>query len=72
MMSTQLSQIAKKAKLDRTVAIHLVGGLVLTPEFLTETWGMMNRGLKYPKGHAKPERVHWGSPRSRIGCCSER
>ena len=110
-MSTQLSQIAKKAKLHRTVRFTSLAHL-LTPEFLTETWGMMNRraasgidgesteqfeselkprveeicaqlragafahrrsgGLKYPKGQAKPERAHWGSPRSRIGCCSER
>src|ERR1700677_1463632 len=41
-MSTQLSQIAKRAKLDRkarfTSLVHL-----LTPEFLKETWGKMNR-----------------------------
>jgi RNA-directed DNA polymerase len=42
MMSTQLSQIAKKAKLDRTVRFTSLARL-LTPEFLTETWGMMNR-----------------------------
>src|SRR5450759_3151849 len=42
MMSTQLSQIAKKAKLDRTVRFTSLAHL-LTPEFLTETWGMMNR-----------------------------
>src|SRR5260221_542592 len=42
MMSTQLSQIAKKAKLDRTVRFTSLVHL-LTPEFLTETWGMMNR-----------------------------
>ena len=41
-MSTQLSQIAKKAKLDRTVRFTSLVHL-LTPEFLTETWGMMNR-----------------------------
>jgi len=41
-MSTQLSQIAKKAKLDRTVRFTSLAHL-LTPEFLTETWGMMNR-----------------------------
>jgi hypothetical protein len=40
MMSTQLSQIAKKAKLDRTVRFTSLAHL-LTPEFLTETWGMM-------------------------------
>src|ERR1700724_1077999 len=42
MMSTQLSQIAKKAKLDRTVRFTSLAHF-LTPEFLTETWGMMNR-----------------------------
>src|SRR5258708_33394993 len=42
MMATQLSQIAKKAKLDRTVRFTSLAHL-LTPEFLTETWGMMNR-----------------------------
>ena len=41
-MSTQLSQIAKKAKLDRTVRFTSLAHL-LTPEFLAETWGMMNR-----------------------------
>jgi retron-type reverse transcriptase len=41
-MSTQLSQIAKKAKLHRTVRFTSLAHL-LTPEFLTETWGMMNR-----------------------------
>src|ERR1700724_1613046 len=41
-MSTQLSQIAKKAKLDRTVRFTSLAHL-LTPEFLTETWGMTNR-----------------------------
>jgi RNA-directed DNA polymerase len=42
MMPTQLSQIAKKAKLHRTVRFTSLAHL-LTPEFLTETWGMMNR-----------------------------
>src|ERR1700739_72501 len=42
MMSTQLSQIAKKAKLDRTLRFTALAHL-LTPECLTETWGMMNR-----------------------------
>ena len=37
-MSTQLSQIAKKAKLDRTVRFNSLAHL-LTPAFLTETWG---------------------------------
>src|SRR5258705_4519541 len=41
MMSTQLSQIAKKAKLHRTVRFTSLAHL-LTPEFLTETWGMMS------------------------------
>jgi group II intron reverse transcriptase/maturase len=36
-VSTQLVQIAKKAKLDRKVRF------LLTPEFLKETWGKMNR-----------------------------
>jgi hypothetical protein len=38
MMSTQLSQIAKKAKLDSTVRFTSLAHL-RTPEFLTETWG---------------------------------
>ena len=42
MMSTQLGQIAKKAKLDRKVRFTSLAHL-LTPEFLTETWAMMNR-----------------------------
>jgi len=41
-MSTQLSQIAKKAKLDRKVRFTSLAHL-LTPEFLKETWGKMNR-----------------------------
>jgi len=41
-MSTQLAQIAKKAKLDRKVRFTSLAHL-LTPEFLKETWGMMNR-----------------------------
>src|ERR1039457_2626098 len=41
-MSTQLSQIAKRAKLDRKVRFTSLAHL-LTPEFLTETWGKMNR-----------------------------
>lgn len=41
-MSTQLAQIAKKAKLDRKVRFTSLAHM-LTPEFLTETWGMMNR-----------------------------
>ena len=41
-MSTQLGQIAKKAKLDRKVRFTSLAHL-LTPEFLKETWGMMNR-----------------------------
>jgi RNA-directed DNA polymerase len=41
-MSTQLSQIAKKAQLDRKVRFTSLGHL-LTPEFLMETWEMMNR-----------------------------
>jgi RNA-directed DNA polymerase len=41
-VSTQLAQIAKKAKLDRKVRFTSLAHL-LTPEFLTETWGMMNR-----------------------------
>lgn len=40
-MSTQLDQIAKKAKLDRKVRFTALAHL-LTPAFLTETWGMMN------------------------------
>src|SRR5260370_15143541 len=41
-MSTKLSQIAKKAKLDRTARFTSLAHL-LTPEFLKETWGKMNR-----------------------------
>ena len=41
-MSTQLNQIAKKAKLDRKARFTSLAHL-LTPEFLKETWGMMNR-----------------------------
>jgi hypothetical protein len=41
-MSTQLGQIAKKAKLDRQVRFTSVAHL-LTPAFLKETWRMMNR-----------------------------
>lgn len=41
-MSTQLAQIAKKAKLDRKVRFTSLAHM-LTPEFLKETWGMMNR-----------------------------
>src|SRR5215469_2497525 len=42
MMKTRLDQIAKKAKLDPKVRFTSLAHL-LTPEFLTETWGMMNR-----------------------------
>jgi RNA-directed DNA polymerase len=41
-MSTQLGQIAKKAKLDRKARFTSLAHL-LTPAFLKETWGMMNR-----------------------------
>ena len=41
-MSTELSQITKKAKLDRKVRFTSLAHL-LTPEFLKETWGKMNR-----------------------------
>ena len=41
-MSTQLSQIAKKAKLDRKARFTSLAHL-LTPEFLKGTWGKMNR-----------------------------
>ena len=41
-MSTQLSQIAKKAKLDHKARFTSLAHL-LTPEFLKETWGKMNR-----------------------------
>ena len=41
-MSTQLGQIAKRAKLDRKVRFTSLAHL-LTPEFLKETWGKMNR-----------------------------
>jgi RNA-directed DNA polymerase len=42
MVSTQLAQIAKKAQLDQKVRFTSLAHL-LTPEFLKETWGMMNR-----------------------------
>src|SRR5262245_55052502 len=41
-MSTQLGQIAKKAKLDRQVRFTSLAHL-LTPAFLKETWRVMNR-----------------------------
>ena len=41
-MSTQLVQIAKKAELDRKVRFTSLAHL-LTPEFLKETWGTINR-----------------------------
>ena len=41
-MSTQLSQIAKRAKLDHKARFTSLAHL-LTPEFLKETWGKMNR-----------------------------
>jgi len=41
-MSTQLSQIAKRAKLDRKARFTSLAHL-LTPEILKETWGKMNR-----------------------------
>jgi RNA-directed DNA polymerase len=41
-MSTQLSQITCKAKFDRKVRFTSLAHL-LTPEFLKETWGQMNR-----------------------------
>jgi RNA-directed DNA polymerase len=41
-VSTQLAQIAKKAKLDRRGRFTSLAH-VLTPEFLKETWGRMNR-----------------------------
>src|SRR4030088_2985287 len=41
-MSTQLGQIAKRAKLDRKARFTSLAHL-LTPEFLKETWGKMNR-----------------------------
>jgi RNA-directed DNA polymerase len=41
-MSTQLSQIAKRAKLDCKARFTSLAHL-LTPEFLKETWGKMNR-----------------------------
>ena len=41
-MSTQLEQIAAKAKADRTLRFTSLAHL-LTPEFLLETWRQMNR-----------------------------
>src|ERR1700694_1258565 len=41
-MSTQLEQIAAKAKTDRTLRFTSLAHL-LTPEFLMETWRQMNR-----------------------------
>src|SRR3974390_2885013 len=43
LMSTQLSQIAKKAKLDRKARFTSLAHVV-TAEFLKETWGKMKRG----------------------------
>lgn len=42
MVSTQLAQIAKKAKLDQKARFTSLAHL-LTPEFLKETWRTMNR-----------------------------
>jgi len=42
-MSTQLEQIATKAKADRTLRFTSLAH-VLTPAFLIETWQQMNRG----------------------------
>jgi RNA-directed DNA polymerase len=41
-MSTQLEQIAAKAKKDRTLRFTSLAHL-LTPAFLSETWQQMNR-----------------------------
>ena len=41
-MSTQLAQIAAKAKADRTLRFTSLAHL-LTPAFLIETWRQMNR-----------------------------
>src|SRR5262249_44311048 len=41
-MSTQLEQIAAKAKADRTLRFTSLAHL-LTPAFLVETWRQMNR-----------------------------
>lgn len=41
-MLTQLSRIAEKARTDRKLRFTSLAH-VLTPEFLRETWGMMNR-----------------------------
>jgi RNA-directed DNA polymerase len=41
-MSTQLSQISKRAKLDRKARFTSLAHLI-TPAFLRETWGKMNR-----------------------------
>src|SRR6202045_5542469 len=41
-VSTQLAQITKKAELDRKARFTSLAHL-LTPEFLKETWGKMNR-----------------------------
>jgi hypothetical protein len=41
-MSTQLDQIAKKAKSNPKLRFTSLAHL-LTPEFLTETWKQMNR-----------------------------
>jgi len=41
-VSTSLAQIAKKAQLDRKVRFTSLAHL-LTPEFLKETWGTINR-----------------------------
>jgi hypothetical protein len=44
-MSTQLDQIAKKAKSNPKLRFTSLAHL-LTPEFLTETWKQMNRGVR--------------------------
>jgi retron-type reverse transcriptase len=41
-MSTQLAKIAEKARQDKKIRFTSLAHLI-TPEFLQETWGMMNR-----------------------------
>lgn len=41
-MSTQLAKIAEKARQDKKIRFTSSAHLI-TPEFLQETWGMMNR-----------------------------
>jgi RNA-directed DNA polymerase len=75
-MSTQLDQIAKKAKTNPKVRFTSLAHL-LTPEFLKETWKQMNRrGASGIDGETTKEfeqdldtRVHELCERLRRGAC---